>query len=195
MDYKSKYFPGKLIVLIIEHFNLQKQIKTENDINYWKEYVKVFYSEKCTYCIIMNQNGKEWTFKSSYLTLPFIFKDKYDENVSLISVNIEDSEEYLLEASNKYLLKIKNFSKIEKYSDNFVITSGELRVIFDEKFKIEIYEFLSKNHQEIPMKEYNCSLVNDFGITPQFSRTLIISEALTEMNQSINEFIEKFDNN
>jgi hypothetical protein len=45
------------------------------------------------------------------------------------------------------------------------------------------------------MKEYNCSLVNDFGITPQFSRTLIISEALTEMNQSINEFIEKFDNN
>jgi ankyrin repeat protein len=38
-------------------------------------------------------------------------------------------------------------------------------------------------------------LVNDFGITPQFSRTLIISEALTEMNQSINEFIEKFDNN
>ena len=31
-----------------------------------------------------------------------------------------------------------------------------------------------------------------FGITPQFSRTLVISEALTEMVDSINDFVDKF---
>ena len=37
-----------------------------------------------------------------------------------------------------------------------------------------------------------CVSLNDFGLTPQFSRTLVISEVLTEMNKDINDFIDKF---
>ena len=126
--------------------------------------------------------------------MPLIFKSKFDENVELIATDFQGPEEYSA-SDGKYLLVINNFSKIEKYSDGLVSTQGMLRVLYDENFKIEIFEFLSKNHQEIPTKkESGASLVNIFGITPQFSRTLIISEALTEMDSSINEFVSKFDN-
>jgi hypothetical protein len=64
---------------------------------------------------------------------------------------------------------------MEKYSDNSVTTNGSLRILYDEEFKIQIFEFISKEHQEYPIKDPNNSLVNEFGITPQFSRTLIVS--------------------
>jgi hypothetical protein len=63
---------------------------------------------------------------------------------------------------------------MEKYSDNFVTTHGSLRILYDSNFKIQIYEFISKQHQEYPTKDSNNSLVNEFGITPQFSRILIV---------------------
>ncbi len=63
---------------------------------------------------------------------------------------------------------------MEKYSENFVTTHGSLRILYDKYFKIKIYEFLSKEHQEFPTKDPTNSLVNEFGITPQFSRTLIV---------------------
>ena len=125
--------------------------------------------------------------------MPLIFKDKYEENLTLLSVNLDDPEEYQI-SENKHLLIINNFAKFEKYSDNLVITNGKLRVLFDYDLKIEINKFISKSYTQIPTKDVSCSLVNDFGITPQFSRTLIISEALNEMYQTINEFIDKFEN-
>jgi hypothetical protein len=65
---------------------------------------------------------------------------------------------------------------MEKYSDNFVTTHGALRILYNEDFKIQIYEFVSKEHQEDPTKDPTNSLVNEFGITPQFSRTLIVNK-------------------
>ena len=122
-----------------------------------------------------------------------IFKSKYDENLSLVSVSLENPEEYKT-SDGKYLLSIKNFTTIERFCDNLVTTQGVLRILFNEELKIEIFEFLSKSHQENPLKDLRCCLVNDFGITPQYSRTLIIAEALTEMDSSIIDFVSKFDN-
>jgi len=86
---------------------------------------------------------------------------------------LENPEEYST-AEGKYLLNIPNFTLMEKYSDNLVTTHGQLRIIYDEQFKIKIFEFVSREHQEYPTKDPNNSLVNEFGITPQFSRTLIV---------------------
>jgi hypothetical protein len=102
-----------------------------------------------------------------------VFKSKFDENLAFIGAYLESPEEYVLN-DGKYLIVISNFTLMEKYSDNFVTTYGTLRIIYDENFKIQIYEFLSKEHQEYPTKDPNNSLVNEFGITPQFSRTLIV---------------------
>lgn len=99
----------------------------------------------------------------------------------MIGANLENCEEYS-QSDGNYLLIIPNFNLIEKYKDNFVLiilqkvsTQGILRILFDQNFKMYIYEFLSKEHQEYPTKDPNHSVVNEFGITPQFSRTLIVT--------------------
>ncbi len=94
-----------------------------------------------------------------------------------IGAYLENPEEYQT-ADGKYFLNIPNFTLMEKYSDNFVTTQGSLRILYDEQFKIKIFEFISKEHQEYPTKDPNNSLVNEFGITPQFSRTLIVKTFL-----------------
>jgi hypothetical protein len=96
----------------------------------------------------------------------------------LIGAYLETPEEYSI-SDGKYLIVVPNFTVMEKYSDNFVTTLGSLRIVYDKHFKIHIFEFISKEHQEFPTKDPNSSLVNEFGITPQFSRTLIVNNHLT----------------
>ena len=197
----NSYYPGKLIVIMNEFFNNQKiNEKCSQNISYWESFVKHFFNKKCKFCIIMNQEGKQWIFNSGYETLPLIFKEKYSENISLISANLDEPVEYILntdkenEENSHYLLKINKFNKIEKYPESFVITNGILTVLFDQNLKINNYEFQSLSHKEYKNDEENNDILplNDFGITPQFSRTLVISEALTEMVDSIGEFVDKF---
>ena len=125
--------------------------------------------------------------------MPIVFKSQYDESLILMCADFGEPEEYNT-SDGKYLLIVRKFSKIEQYGDNIVITKGSLRILFDMDLKIEIFEFLSNHHQEISPKHVFCNELNDYGITPQFSRILIISESLTEMNASIEEFISKFEN-
>ena len=194
----NNYYPGKLLVLMNEYFNNQKNLtKNKSSITYWESYVKYFFNNKCKYCIIMNQEGKQWVFNSGYETLPAIFNEKYDNSISLISANMDSPYEYILAPEregegNRYLLYITKFSKIEKYQQTFVVTNGILTVLFDQNLKIANYEFQSLSHKEYNNEDNNIIALNDFGITPQFSRTLVISEALTEMVDSINEFVCKF---
>ena len=197
----NKYYPGKLIVIMNEFFNNQKKIeKCSQNISYWESFVNHFFSKKSKYCIIMNQEGKQWVFNSGYETLPLIFKEKYSENISLVSANLDEPYEYILntekenEENSQYLLKINKFNRIEKYQESFVFTNGILTVLFDNNLKIINYEFQSLSHKEFRNDDENNDLfpLNDFGITPQFSRTLVISEALTEMVDSINDFVDKF---
>ena len=192
------YYPGKLLVIMNEYFNNQKN--SENvckNMSFWESYVAQYFSQIINYCVIMNHEGSQWVFKSGFDTLPLIFKEKYSENLTLISINFDGTNEYILnplkEEGNRYMLKIDKLSKIEKYGDCFIITDGILTVIFDKAFKIINYEFQSLSHKKMNNEENNDFIsLNDFGLTPQFSRTLVISEVLTEMNESINEFIDKF---
>ena len=107
-----------------------------------------------------------------------VFKSKFEENLTLIGVYLENPEEYSI-SDGKYLVVIPNFTMMEKYTDNLVTTQGSLRIVFDKEFKIQIFELISKEHEEFPTKDANSSLVNEFGITPQFSRTLIVNSYLT----------------
>jgi hypothetical protein len=186
IDFKSLYYPGKLVVLTNELFNKQKISKDENMLKYWEVYTGRFFNESCTYSVIMNRDNRSWTFSkcginyldSGYKTLPLVFKSKFEENLTIIGAYLENPEEYSV-SDGKYLIIIPNFTLMEKYSDNLVITNGSLRIVYDKNFKIQIFELVSKEHQEFPTKDPNSSLVNEFGITPQFSRTLIVSNTLT----------------
>ena len=194
----NNYFPGKLLLIMNEFFNNQKNSeKVCKNISFWESYVYHYFSQKINYCAIMNQDDNQWVFKSGFETLPLIFKEKYSENMTLISICLDGPNEYILmptpEEGNRYMLKINKLSKIEKYGDNFIMTNGVLTVIFDKNLKILNYEFQSLTHKKINGDENNDSIsLNDFGLTPQFSRTLVISEVLTEMNKDINDFIDKF---
>ena len=156
-----------------------------------------YFSTKVNYCEIMNQEGNQWVFRSGYETLPLVFKEKYSENMTLISISLDEPNEYILapsqEEGNRYMLKVNKLIKIEKYDDKYVMTTGVLTVIFDKLLKIVDYEFQSLFHKKMNYDENNENMsLNDFGLTPQFSRTLVICEVLTEMNKDINDFIEKF---
>ena len=194
----SNYSPGKLLLIINELFNNQKNSeKVCGNILFWESYVYHYFSTKVNYCEIMNQEGNQWVFRSGYETLPLVFKEKYSENMTLISISLDEPNEYILapsqEEGNRYMLKVNKFIKIEKYDDKYVMTTGVLTVIFDKLLKIVDYEFQSLFHNKMNYDENNENMsLNDFGLTPQFSRTLVICEVLTEMNKEINDFIYKF---
>ena len=194
----SNYSPGKLLLIINELFNNQKNSeKVCGNILFWESYVYHYFSTKVNYCEIMNQEGNQWVFRSGYETLPLVFKEKYSENMTLISISLDEPNEYILapsqEEGNRYMLKVNKLIKIEKYDDKYVMTTGVLTVIFDKLLKIVDYEFQSLFHKKMNYDENNENMsLNDFGLTPQFSRTLVICEVLTEMNKDINDFIEKF---
>ena len=194
----SNYSPGKLLLIINELFNNQKNSeKVCGNILFWESYVYHYFSTKVNYCEIMNQEGNQWVFRSGYETLPLVFKEKYSENMTLISISLDEPNEYILapsqEEGNRYMLKVNKLIKIEKYDDKYVMTTGVLTVIFDKLLKIVDYEFQSLFHKKMNYDENNENMsLNDFGLTPQFSRTLVICEVLTEMNKDINDFIDKF---
>ena len=194
----SNYSPGKLLLIINELFNNQKNSeKVCGNILFWESYVYHYFSQKVNYCEIMNQEGNQWVFRSGYETLPLVFKEKYSENMTLISISLDEPNEYILapsqEEGNRYMLKVNKLIKIEKYDDKYVMTTGVLTVIFDKLLKIVDYEFQSLFHNKMNYDENNENMsLNDFGLTPQFSRTLVICEVLTEMNKEINDFIYKF---
>lgn len=107
--------------------------------------------------------------------LSTVFNSKYEEVVSLVGAYLESPEEYQVN-EDKYLLEIKKFTLMEKYGDSMVATHGRLRIVYNKDFEIAMYEFVSNDHQEIPLKEGNLSNINEFGITPQFSRMLIVRD-------------------
>ena len=192
------YYPGKLLIIMNEYFNNQKNCeKVSKNIFFWESYVSHYFSQKINYCIIMNQEGNQWVFRSGYDILPLIFKEKYTENKKIINICLDGVNEYILaplkDEGTRYMLKVDKLSIIEEYNECFILTEGVLTVIFDKYLKIINYEFQTSMHKRLNNDENNdLSSLNDFGLTPQFSRTLVISEVLTEMNDSINEFIEKF---
>ena len=180
-----------------EFFNNQKNSqKVCKNISFWETFLSSFFSPKIIFCIIMNQEDNQWVFKSGYETLPLIYKEKYTENLTLISISLDEPHEYILSPTkkdgNRYMLKINKLSKVEKKGNNYILTNSILTVIFDKYFKIINYEFQSLSHKKLNNEDNNDKLLNDFGLTPQFSRTLVISEVLTEMNKSIDDFIDKF---
>ena len=67
INFKSIYYPGKLIVLTNELFNEQKINLKENNMNYWKNYTERYFANNCTYSIIMNRDDRTWTFSKSSL--------------------------------------------------------------------------------------------------------------------------------
>ena len=197
-EFNNGYYPGKLLIIMNEYFNNQKNCeKVSKNIFFWESYVSHYFSQKINYCIIMNHEGNQWVFRSGYDTLPLIFKEKFGENKKIINICLDGVNEYVLapikDEGNRYMLKVDKLSIIEKYGECFILTEGVLTVIFDKYLKIINYEFQTSMHKRLNNDENNdLSSLNDFGLTPQFSRTLVISEVLTEMNESINEFIEKF---
>ena len=85
--------------------------------------------------------------------------------MSFVGSYLESPEEYIVN-DNKYLIVIPNYTMMEKYNENFVMiviftiqvtTHGKLRILFDEQFQIEIYEFVSLEHKEFPTKDNNNS--------------------------------------
>jgi len=66
IDFRSTYYPGKLIVLTNELFNKQKINLKENNMSYWKNYTDRYFSNNCTYSVIMNRDNRTWTFSKFF---------------------------------------------------------------------------------------------------------------------------------
>lgn len=106
-----------------------------------------------------------------FKTLPIVYNSKYNEIESLVGAHLEFPEEYIVN-DEKYLLVINNFTTMEKYNEEMIATTGLLRIVFDQEFKIQLYEFQSNSHYELVSIEK--TNINEFGITPQLSRILIV---------------------
>lgn len=116
-----------------------------------------------------------------YKVLPIVYKLRFEDINELLGVFIDDAEEYKL-SNDTYFIDIKKFTIMEKYSTGNVLNSGRLRVIFNNCFKITHWEYESYSHVETGNE--NEHIVNEFGITPTYSRSLIIAESMTKILSS-----------
>ena len=103
-----------------------------------------------------------------------MLKYKFEEMSNFIGVYLENVEEYNL-SDGCYLIIINNFTIIEQYSDIVISSFGVLRIVYDNSYKIKFYDFCSYKHKE-SYSNNNCSIyINEFGITPFYSRILMVS--------------------
>ncbi len=102
---------------------------------------------------------------------------RFEDIEELLGVYIDSAEEYKL-SNDTYYLDIKNFTIMERYTKGNVLNTGSLKVIFNSSFKITHWEYISYNHSETGNE--NEHIVNEFGITPNYSRSLIIAESMTK---------------
>jgi hypothetical protein len=77
MDFKSIYYPGKLVVLSNELFNKQKITQNENNINYWHQYIERYFSPECVFSIIMSRENRTWTFSMIFINLKILVLKLY----------------------------------------------------------------------------------------------------------------------
>ena len=131
-------------------------------------------------------------FNLGYDTIPFYLKTKYEDLNNLIGIYFENPEEFRVN-KDQFLLVLKDFTIMEQFADSIINTFGKVRILFNSKFQITHFEFVSTKHNEIftnqNRKSVNC--INEYGITPQQSRILIISEAITNMIPKIKEQVEQ----
>ena len=78
---------------------------------------------------------------------------------------------------------------MEQYPQGTVIINGTLRAVFNSKFKITHYELISLSHYENSLD--STPLVNELGVSPQFSRSLLIAESLSV---SMTDLVNKVEN-
>ena len=108
--------------------------------------------------------------------IALIYKIKFEDVKEINSIYIDKSIEYKL-SNNSYYINISSLVIMEQYHQGTVITNDTLRVIFNSKFKITHYELVSLSHVENSIDQV--TLVNELGVSPQFSRSLLIAESIS----------------
>lgn len=123
-------------------------------------------------------SNKKMSFKLNLMTIPSLIKSKKEDILEIKDISFRRIEEYssiLLHYLDAYLTYIEVYN-----SNDILLNTCSLRVVFNENYKISHFELNYLSHEYHNIFSYS-SLINEFGLTCSFNRVLVISECVSRM--------------
>lgn len=171
----------KLTSLITSLYTRIQEEDKENQANLSK--ILTEYSTSNPNIVISYVNkynsNKKMSFKLNLLTIPSVIKSKKEEIVEIKDFSFRRIVEYsniMLHYLDSYLTYIEVYN-----SNDIILNTCWLRVVFNENLKISHFELNYLSHEYHNIFSYS-SFINEFGLSCCFNRVLVISECVSRVS-------------
>lgn len=204
LEKSPEYYKGRLALKLSTFIEGVKEIASSNNkYEIWSSLIKEYFSQEGIFSYVITREGTSFSYSKflfnsldcRYEVLPSLFTAKFDDDVLLTAFELNQLSELQNSKDGKYILIIDDCNFAETYleNNNLVVINGKIRIVFNKEYKFEIFEIINSYHEEYSAKDNYYKMVNDLGITPQFSRALISCQVLTDNFSHITRYAGKYD--
>lgn len=173
-----------------EALNVVSDQKLEMD--YWRRVIGQFFTETATVKYALNDGKETKIFELPAAILPRFYQTFTTSGVQRIQIHLEHSRPQLTPANGYFVECPKASVSYWIGNDSMFTSSGMIRVLFNDSFKIEQMEQSTHDHHEYISRAMGLALLKEtdttfkerlcpFGVTEPVMRFLQISDTITQM--------------
>ncbi|KAK4204815.1 LIM-domain binding protein-domain-containing protein [Triangularia verruculosa] len=136
-----------------EHLSGFPGPKGQDDLSYWEDFVKMFFSQKGLFRhTLLEQNPEgpaEKQYEIQYPALPRYFHTHFDSGVKRMQLTMEKGTTDRALPNDCHFIENTKASLVYWFENNsHLVANGTLRAQFDNEQKFELLEFITTGHEE-----------------------------------------------
>lgn len=180
---------------------LNSNLEQKSEIEFWRRVIGEFFVDTGVLKYTVNSGKERRTWELPAAILPRFYRTFIVSGVQRIQIHLEDSRPFQPNPMGFVVDCPRASVSYYMGKDNFVTSSGSLRVIFNNRLKIELLEQSTNDHNEFISREAVIALLESspeaksiphsklgpFGMTESVMRFLQISETMTQMRDLMSQ--------